>query len=130
MWIAKNSITGKEYGKKYKDVYDCQKFIDTDLIVLEYEMEKVFALENDVLRRINNEGKSFFSIIQSAIDSFANDSGIKDDVHAIVEFSLQGKSQKELDQELHRLACARWQKNNVIRCYNVSQKRWADGFDF
>lgn len=130
MWIAKNSITGKEYGKKYSSVYDCQKFIDTDLIVLEYEMQKVFALEDDILRRIKNENKSFLAIIQSAIDSFAIDTGFKDDIKTICEFTLQGKSQQDLDRELHNLACARWQRNNIIRCYNVSQNRYADGFDF
>lgn len=130
MWIAKNSITGKEYGKKFKDIYDCQKFIDTDLVVLEYEMQKTFALENEILHRIENKDKSFFSILQNAINGFANDSGLKDDIKTIVEFSIQGKSQQELDQELHRLACSRWQRNNIIRCYETSQKRFADGFDF
>lgn len=128
MWIAKNSVTGKEYGKKFDSVYDCQKFIDEKLIVLEYEMQKCFALEKETLERLEN--KSFMQIIQDALNSFAKESGLQDEMKTIIEFSLQGKSQKALDEELHRLVCARWQKNNVIRCYEVNQKRWADGFDF
>lgn len=31
MWIAKNKDTGKEYPKKFKDIYDCQYYIDNEL---------------------------------------------------------------------------------------------------
>lgn len=130
MWIAKNSITGTCYGKKYNSVYDCQAFIDKELCVLEYEMQRCFSLEEDVILHLKNENKSFFDIINDALKSFGEDSGLKEDLSVIVDFSLQGKSQKEIDIKLHELACSRWQKNNIIRCYNLSQNRFADGFDF
>ena len=130
MWIAKNSVTGTCYGKKYKSVYDCQSFINKELCILEYEMQRCFSLEKEIIKDINEEDKSFFDIIKDAIDSFGEESGLKEDLSVIVEFSLQGKSQQEIDRRLFELSCSRWQKNNIIRCFNVEDKRFADGFDF
>lgn len=31
MWIAKNKDTGYEYPKVFSNIYDCQKYIDTEL---------------------------------------------------------------------------------------------------
>lgn len=128
MWIAKNSITGKFYGEKYESIYDCQSFIDKKLFLLEYEMQRCFSLEKDVVANLKK--RSIFEIMQDAFRDFENDSGIKDDIHAICEMTLSGRSQKEIDIEIHRLAMCRWQKNNIIRCYNTEQQRFADGFDF
>lgn len=130
MWIAKNSITGQTYGKKFDSVYDCQAFIDKELVVLEYEMRRCFSLERDVLDKIKNKGKSFFDIIKDGIEEFCNNSELQDDVRLICEMSLKGKKQKEIDKALFDLSMTRWQKNNIIRCYNTSQNRFADGFDF
>lgn len=41
MWIAKNKDTGKEYPKKFKSIYDCQDYINTEL--------------NEDLRKANDE---------------------------------------------------------------------------
>lgn len=130
MWIAKNSITGKTYGKKFKSIYDCQDFINKRLSILEYEFQRVFSLEQQIEEDIKDKHLSFFDIIQKNLDEFKQETGIEEDLNAIVRFTLEGRKQKDLDEELHRLSCTRWQKNNVIRCWNVSQNRFADGFDF
>lgn len=129
MWVAKNSITGTIYGtKKFSSAMKCQRFIDKKLSLLEYEMQRCFALERETIEDLND--KSFFETIQDVLKSFEEETGIQDDIKAVVEFSISGKSQQELDAELHRLACCRWQRNNIIRCYDTKQERFADGFDF
>lgn len=130
MWIAKNSITGQTYGKKFDSVYDRQSFIDKELVVLEYEMRRCFSLERDVLDKIKNECKSLFDILKDAFDEFSKESGLQQDVRLICEMSLKGKKQEEIDKALFDLSMSRWQKNNIIRCYNTSQNRFANGFDF
>lgn len=127
MWIAKNSITGKTYGEKFSSIYDCQAFIDTKLIVLQYEFKKVFALENYIEDSLKE--RDVFQIIGDALKEFENADCMKDFRKAF-EMSLQGKKQQEIDDELNRLALVRWSSNNIIRCWYVEQKRFADGFDF
>lgn len=129
MWVAKNSITGTIYGsKEFSSAMECQCFIDKKLSLLEYEMQRCFSLEREVIGNLKE--KSFFEIIQDAIKSFEEETGIEDDIKAVVEFSICGKSQQELDVELSRLSRCRWQRNNIIRCYETEQERFADGFDF
>ena len=63
MWIAKNSITGKVYGKKYQSIYDCQDFINKRLSILEYEFQRAFSLEKQIEEDIKDKHLSFFEII-------------------------------------------------------------------
>lgn len=138
MWIAKNSITGTFYGKKFNNIMDCQHFIDTELLILEYEMQRCFSLEKEIISKIEFNSKHkdeglfqrIMSQIKEGIDEFAEESGLIESAKVVAEFSFKGKTQKEIDTELHKLACARWQRNNIIRCWHVVQKRFADGFDF
>lgn len=136
-WVAKNSITGTIYGKKmYRSAMECQVFIDKELIVLEYEMQRTFALEQYVLDRLSlkDSGKSIIECLvetfQKGLNEVAEQTGLRDGIKSCIEFTMQGKSQRELDEELHRIACVHWQRNNIIRCYETEQERFADGFDF
>ena len=127
MWIAKNSITGKTYGKKFNSIYDCQTFINTKLGVLQYEFKKVFALEREIENSLKE--RDIFQIMSDALKEFENCDAMQD-LRKGFEMSLQGKKQQEIDDEINRLALVRWSSNNVIRCWYVEQKRFADGFDF
>lgn len=76
MWIAKNKDTGKEYPKRFYDIYDCQNYIDNEL---KHDLDEANMLYRDNLLK-------------------------------------QGK--------LPIFFC------NRILCWNTTQKRFADGFDF
>lgn len=128
MWCAKNSITGKVYGGNFESVYDCQAFIDEKLFLLEYEFSRCFSLEKNLCDNLEN--RSLVYIINDCLREFTVSSDIEKTMSVIVDFTMKGKKQIELDAELHRLACSRFQCNNIIRCYNVEQCRFADGFDF
>lgn len=130
MWIAKNSITGTTYGSKFDSIYDCQDFINTKLCVLEYEMQKCFALEFKIQKELNSKAKSFIDLIQESFQYFIKESGIEEKTSIIADALFKKQTQKEIDKRLQDYANSIWQKNNIIRCYNVSQKRFADGFDF
>lgn len=96
MWIAKNSITGKTYGNKFKSIYDCQSFID---------------------------------IITDALHSFESCDSMTE-FREVVKMSLQGVKQSKIDNYINNCALSKWSKNNIIRCWNVEQNRFATGFDF
>lgn len=142
-WIAKNSITGITYGKKYRDIYSCQTFIDTKLHLLEYEFRRAFGLEQEVLRDIKRKPTEngvglVFQLINESLEDFKKESGLQDRFDIIVDILCDEKNknkskkeiQKLIDERLENYANSRWQKNNIIRCWNVQQERFADGFDF
>lgn len=136
MWIAKNSVTGKEYGKKFDSIYDCQAFIDKHLKLLEYEMQRAFSMEETILRDIEisqkakNLSEELCLRFQLCFSCF-EDSYQNEQMRLIVQDCFKKHSnQRELDRKLTDLAKTNWQKNNIIRCYYVEQKRFADGFDF
>lgn len=137
MWIAKNSLTGKTYGEPFESIYDCQGFIDVHLKLLEYEFQRAFAMEERILEDIECIQKSTGNVatdmmlrFQIGIQNFAkmfDDDSFKLEVEKC--FSKK-KKQRELDDKLISLAKTEWLHNNIIRCWYVEQKRFADGFDF
>lgn len=136
MWIAKNSVTGKEYGKKFKSIWDCQGFIDRNLKLLEYEMQRCFSLEQEFIFDIDNEceGGGLCELVNLHFDKFIKDMNNTDFANHIKiitqEAFKKGSTQTEIDNALEKYAKTYWHKNNIIRCYETTQKRWADGFDF
>lgn len=75
MWIAKNRITGEEYGKPNEDIMEIYEYIAKDLKLL-----------NKLLKLAEEEKRDIFNTTYNGA--------------------------------------------NIIQCYNKTQKRWADGFDF
>lgn len=115
MWIAKNSITGKTYGKAFKSIYDCQEYIDKDLLFLQYEwksLSKMESLYDDEECFLKWKSKNFKETGNFVIDTFQSR------MQYLIEYL---SSMKSFDGS---------HGQNVIRCYETSQKRYADGFDF
>lgn len=137
-WIAKNSITGTTYGKAFDSIWDCQAFIDNSLKLLEYEFQRSMALEHEFLSEIElcNKTKEKGPIemigmrIQFAIQDFTKQVITEKTKMEFEKCFADKKTQREIDNKLMKYVKTNWLKNNIIRCYNVSQKRWADGFDF
>ena len=112
-WIAKNDITGKEYGRKYQSIYDCQKYIDTELIKLQFLYSLIVGLENDIEK-------------ESKFDKWFKEN-YKDNTDNI-EVEIMARFQYAFKGILEGLPPN--PRNNVIRAYNTTQKRFADGFDY
>ena len=79
-WIAKNSITGKTYGKKFNDIYSCQAFIDTKLFLLEYEYRRCFSLEEKICFDIEHEKDDVMRRIGCALQDFSARSGLEEEM--------------------------------------------------
>lgn len=111
-WIAKNDITGKTYGKTFKSIYDCQKYIDTELLKLQFLYSMIVGLEYDI--KTEDDFKKWYQ------KEYNNNDNIAIEFSARIQFAI-----KDLFNGLPRNP-----RNNVIRCFNVQQNRFADGFDF
>ena len=111
-WIAKNDITGKTYGKEFADIYECQKFIDTDLVILQYEWRRIAYLEEEEFDE--REYQKFYKKNYGKNEN----QGLGLDILARIEFGIT-----QLGNDNKR-------SQNVIRCYNTEQKRYARGFDY
>lgn len=82
MWVARCKVINgtfidKDLSPKFKSIYDCQKYIDDNLKILEYLLKQV---------------------------------------------------QQFVDIDIDKKIVFRF--GSYIRCYNLSQNRFADGFDF
>lgn len=114
MWIAKNSITGRTYGKKYSSIYDCQQYIDSELSILQYEYMRICAIEEGL-----DDERDFQQWLNQHEEY--NSSSVNSVVLMI---------QARIAYAVSKFPFLTAHRNNVIRCYNVQQKRFADGFDF
>ena len=88
MWVAKCSenlgrLFDYELSPHFKDVRDCQDYIDKNLKVIEFLLSQAFSK---------------------------------------IIYGNQWKNGKQLYQISF--------SGSMIRCYNLNQKRFADGFDF
>lgn len=110
MWIAKNDITGKTYGEPFESIYDCQKYIDTKLVILQYEWRRIAYLEED---QINEEKYEKWSK-----ERYGKDKSIITEIYGKIEYAI------------HTMAENKYRSQNVIRCWIVEQKRYAEGMDF
>lgn len=105
MWIAKNKDTGQTYGHKFNSIYDCQDFIDKEL-----KDEQKEAFENF----INSKSKKY------TIDDLPK---------KYKKYSLD--YQQHIVNILNILERFRFSMCcNRILCWNTTQKRFCDGFDF
>lgn len=111
-WIAKNDITGTTYGKVFDSIYDCQRFIDTDLVVLQYEWKRICALEKEILNE--EDYKKWYA------DKYgkSNQNGLALDIFSRIEYAI------------FHFADNYSRSQNVIRCWYVEQNRFAEGMDF
>ena len=140
MWVAKNSLTGHVYGKEYNSIYDCQKFIDKELSIIEYLSQRVKVLEDhmDSTLQVENYMKTHnCSYMMAVVGCFEEvfKPFIDDLVFSISlnekEYKVYKKKLKQEDKvSIKSLAYAEYCSNHIIRCYYVEQDRWADGFDF
>ena len=112
MWIAKNSLNGKTYGRSYSSIYDCQRFIDTDLQILEYHYRSIEKIENHLI----DETKFFKWFAENYPNSHGN-------VGVMITARIQYALNDFMDISDVR-------SNNVIRCWYIEQKRFACGMDF
>lgn len=126
MWIAKNSKTNETYGKKYKSIYDCQKFIDTELYILEYLYRRCECITKSIKNQkkfddyMKKKYPNGYDIITQMVESLT---WCIKPLQKNFKKILQGK-------EIKKIAQIEYHSNNIIRCYNVEQHRYADGFDF
>lgn len=114
-WIAKNEITGKTYGKAFESIYDCQKYIDEELVFLQYEWKSLMKMEeyyNDEQDFQNWKSKNYKETGIFVIDTFQP---------RMQHFIENLFKVKDYDGP-HR--------TNIIRAYNIKQNRWAEGLDF
>lgn len=100
MWIAKSKYDGTTYGKPYKSIYQCQKYIDKYLKEESDKHRKLRALK--LFEKAYNRKPTKFTN-KLTIKYIADDLELKS-----IELSL----------------C------NGILCYNVEQERFCEGFDF
>lgn len=112
-WVAKNDITGQTYGKIYDNVYDCQKYIDTELVKLQFLYGMIVGLEKD-LKEESEFDKWYKENYKGNLDNIAVE------IMARFQYAI-----KDLFNGLPRNP-----RNNVIRAYYIDQERFADGFDF
>lgn len=133
-WIAKNSVSGTVYGVPFDSVYDCQSFIDKELLILEYEFQRVYSLEKDIISHLDNKSKSrglcfdIFSMLQQSLLDLSTCKHTK-----ILKESIKAcflSNEDSLHDKIISISKQHWCSNNVIRCYNLQQNRFADGFDF
>lgn len=125
MWIAKNSITGTTYGDKFDSIYECQDFIDKNLIIIEYLSQRLKIIEHDFLSE-----EKFDRYMKS---KYPNGYSILEMINERINYALQPileDMKKSLDSDILRVATDKYTSNHVIRCWNTSQKRFATGFDF
>lgn len=133
-WVAKNSITGKEYGKTYDSIYDCQAFIDRELQILEYELQKTFSLEKEIIKNLKIKEKKLGiqGIIMESINQALEDLKESKEMKQLedsIKICMLEKEEK-IHEEIRNLTKIYWSKNNIIRCYEKNQKRYAEGMDF
>ena len=133
-WVAKNSITGKEYGKTYDSIYDCQAFIDRELQILEYELQKTFSLEKEIIENLKIKEKKLGiqGIIMESINQALEDLKESKEMKQLedsIKICMLEKEEK-IHEEIRNLTKIYWSKNNIIRCYEKNQKRYAEGMDF
>lgn len=126
MWIAKNSKTNETYGKKYNSIYDCQSYIDRELYILEYlyrrceVITKSIKNQDDFKKYMNKKYPNGYSVIQQMCECLN---------FAMEPFQKQIKKIL-LGKEIKKIAEDEYRSNNIIRCYNLGQHRYADSFDF
>ena len=115
MWVAKNDITGQTYGKSFKSIYDCQKFIDTKLMKIQLFWGMAVGADNEYLKEEDYD------------KWFEEKFGKESDNLPLLKISCW------FEYMVHTTLANGLPKNprnNVIRCWNTSQKRYATGFDF
>lgn len=138
MWIAKNSVTGRTYGKPFKSIYECTSFIDNKLKLLEYEFQRAFALEEKFLEDIEvclkSKGDIFGDMqlrFQLGFDNLFNNSFDVDLMKLEIQKAFADKkTSRKIDKQIDIYVRTNWCKNNIIRCWNIEQNRFATGFDF
>lgn len=101
MWVAKGKYNNKIYFKEFESIYECQDFIDNNLI---NEMEEARV---DMYRYLYEHGNHKGSSWPKHYD----------------DLDKTSKLYVDLIIRLNTL-------NNPILCWNVEQSRFCDGFDF
>lgn len=119
MWVAKNSKTGKNYGEKFDSIYDCQNFIDSKLRILEYLYQRIVVIERKIL-----EDKNYEIWAKEKRKGL----GVGEEIMLMLQFTFTEFSKDILNMK--DLAQDTYTDNNIIRCWNTEQKRFATGFDF
>lgn len=114
-WIAKNSITGKEYGKKFDSIFDCQNFIDTDLKFLQYEWKQIKHMEESYQDEVDYL-KWYKKHYGKENTNFCTE------FYARIQYAVTCVCQNKSFESVYG--------QNVIRCYYVEQHRFAEGMDF
>lgn len=115
MWIAKNSITGKTYGKAFKSIYDCQDYIDKELLFLQYEWKSLINMESQF-----DDDQAFLKWKSKHFKETGN--FVWDTFQSRIQYLVENMFAVKSFDGAHG--------QNVIRCYETSQRRYADGFDF
>lgn len=125
MWVAKNSYTGKVYSPKFNSIYDCQMYIYQNLQELEWEYRKIILLEKYAENEKETFNKSFIEKLAYPIKKFIKE--CTDEFHhAQLNLKEVEKNSKKMQEKSKMI----YTSNNIIRCYEINQQRFANGFDF
>lgn len=122
MWIAKNSLTGYEYTKKFVSIYDCQSYIDKELIIVEYLCQRIKVLEDYV----DDDAK--FDIWYK--DRYGDSGNVAISIFARIEYALKDFINDLNSDSKPSVLTDNYTSNKIIRCWYVEQQRFATGFDF
>ena len=122
MWIAKNSLTGYEYPVKFSSIYDCSDYIAKELFIIEYLSQRIFVLEKSITDE--DAYNTWFK------EKYGDDFNFALHIYARIEYALKDFMKDLSIDEKPSVISDTYTKNHIIRCYNVEQKRFANGFDF